>query len=164
MKLDIGCGAKKQLGHIGIDIGDFSKLYSKDEFIKADVFEFLEGLEADSIEAIYANQFIEHIPKDKFIPFMNQCYRVLKNEGTCEFIFPPAITSNGMPNGSFYADPLHVNAIIPGTFSCFSKEYRNSVKKEQGDVYRGYGIKTDFKVLEARYLDMLQVKIKLVKK
>ena len=162
-KLDLGCGAKKQDGYVGIDVGDFAKVYPDGEFINTDVFQFLKEVKDEKIKAIYANQFIEHIPKDWFIPFMNQCYRVLKDKGICEFFFPPAIASDGMPNGSFYADPLHVNAILLGTFYCFSKEYRDSIKKEQGDVYRGYGIKTDFKMAEAVYLDKYQVKIKLVK-
>jgi len=113
---------------------------------------------------MYSNQFIEHIPKDRFIGFMNQCWRILKVGGIFECIFPPAITADGKPNGEFYADPLHVNAMLPGTFACFSSEYRQAVLKDYGTDYRGYGIKTNFGIVEAKFLNIAQVCIKLEKK
>ena len=162
-KIDLGCGLKKQKGYVGIDIGDFSSEYPKDEFVKSDAFELLESLDEGSLENIYGNQFVEHIPKDKFIGFMNQCYRVLKKGGILEIIFPPAITAEGKPNGEFYADPLHVNAMLPGTLFCFSAKYRKMVLKSQGTDYRGYGIKTDFEIAEANYINVSQVDMKLKK-
>ena len=41
MKIDLGCGLKKLEGFVGIDIGEFEDLYPQDEFIKADVFEYI---------------------------------------------------------------------------------------------------------------------------
>ncbi len=158
-RIDIGCGIKKQEGYVGIDIGDFKDNYLEDEFIQADVFGFIGEVEDGTIEKIYANQFIEHIPKDMFIWFMNQVYRILKDKGECEFIFPPAIRQDGMPNGQFYADPLHINPILPGTFYCFSKAYRDGVAED----YRGYGIEADLRIIEKEYLDISQVRVKLVK-
>jgi len=163
-KLDLGCGIKKQDGYIGIDTGNFKPIYPKDEFIMGNVFKILPSIKSGTVENIYSNQFIEHIPKDKFIPFMNQCWRILKVGGIFECIFPPAITAEGKPNGEFYADPLHVNAMLPGTFACFSNEYRKAVFKEYGTDYRGYGIKTNFDIVEAKFLNIAQVDIKLEKK
>jgi hypothetical protein len=163
VKLDLGCGAKKINGFTGIDCGDFKSIYPEDEFILGDVFEVISDIESDTIEAIYSNQFIEHIPKDKFIGFLNQCYRILKLGGIFEATFPPAITSDGKPNGQFYADPLHVNAILPGTFCCFSGKYRKEVYEQDKTDYTGYGIQTDFNIIESQYINTAQVYIKLVK-
>jgi len=160
--LDLGCGIKKLENYIGIDIGDFD--YPKGEFIKGDVFEVLEQIDKGTIEQIYSNQFIEHIPKDKFIGFMNSCYRVLKEDGLFECIFPPAIRQDGMPNGEYYADPTHVNAMLPGTFACFSRKYRDKVYKELGTDYRGYGIETDLDITKVSFINSSQVQVELVKR
>lgn len=162
-KLDLGCGAKKQSGYTGIDGGNFKSIYPKGEFIMGDVFKIIARIKSNTIEAIYTNQFIEHIPKDKFIGFMNQCYRILKTDGIFECTFPPAINTEGKPNGEFYADPLHVNAILPGTFACFSGKYRKAVYEKDKTDYTGYGIKTDFNILEAKFITIAQVYMKLRK-
>ena len=163
-KIDLGCGIKQIDGYVGIDIGDFRSIYPKGEFIRGNVFKIISRIRTGTIEAIYSNQFIEHIPKDKFIPFMNQCYRILKVGGIFECIFPPAITAEGKPNGQFYADPLHVNAMLPGTFACFSNSYRQAVFEKYGSDYRGYGIKTNFNIIEVKFLNVSQVHMKLEKK
>ena len=163
MKIDLGCGLKKLEGFVGIDIGDFEELYPQKEFIKSDVFEYISKLDGNTVEEIFSNQFVEHIPKEKFIGFMNQCYRVLIKEGIFRCIFPPAINHDGMPNGEFYADPTHVNAILPGTFACFSKEFRDEVYLKDKTDYRGYGIGTDFKPIKANFINKSQVDITLKK-
>ena len=162
-KLNLGCGAKKQTGYVGIDQGDFRDIYPKDEFIMGDIFKILPKIKAGSIETIYSDQLLEHTPKDKFIPFMNECYRILKVGGNFECTFPPAVTQDGMPNLEFYADPWHVNAMIPGTFSCFSEKFRQSMFDRFGASYKGYGIKTDFETIEVKFVLPTQVYINLQK-
>jgi len=68
-----------------------------------------------------------------------------------------------MPNREFYTDPLHVNPILPETFLCFSKEYRDKVYKEYKTDYRGYGIKVDLEVMEAKYIGVSQIDMLLKK-
>lgn len=160
-KLNLGCGAKKQYGYVGIDLGDFK--YPKGEFIRGDIFKILPKIKTESIETIYSDQFIEHIPKDKFIGFMNECYRILIVGGVFECTFPPAVTQDGMPNLEFYADPWHINTMIPGTFSCFSAKFRELMYERFRADYRGYGIKTDFETIEVKFILPTQLYINLVK-
>jgi predicted SAM-dependent methyltransferase len=162
-RLNLGVGAKKRTGEIGIDQGDFKSMYPKGEFIQGDIFKILPKIKTESIETIYSDQLLEHIPKDKFIPFMNQCYRILKVGGVFECTFPPAVTQDGMPNLEFYADPCHVNAMIPGTFSCFSKKFRESMFDKFRADYRGYGIETDFETMEVKFVLKTQLYINLIK-
>jgi hypothetical protein len=160
-RLDLGCASRKKENFTGIDLFGFD--YPRGEFIKGDVFRVIRRIRTNSIEKITSNQFIEHIPKDKFIGFMNQCYRILKVGGEFECTFPPAVTKDGTPNFEFYADPWHVNAIMPGTFACFSKRFRDNMLRDSGGDYRGYGIECDFETVEVNYIIKSQVYIRLIK-
>lgn len=160
MKLDLGCGDKKLKDFIGIDVGDFK--YPEGEFIRGNVFEILPTFKDNSVEYIASNQFVEHIPKDKFISFMNECYRILKVGGFFEAKFPPAVTLDMKPNLSFYLDPTHCNHIIPGSFCCFCGDWRKEVNIS--DLYEiGYGIKTNFKMVLGGYENNEQAVVKLEK-
>ena len=53
-RLDLGCGLKKLDHYVGIDMGGFAKDYPEDQFIQYDVFGFIEGVEDEVIEKIYA--------------------------------------------------------------------------------------------------------------
>lgn len=163
MKLDIGCGQRKKDEFIGIDKYDFTSFYRKGEFICADVTETLP-LDNKSVDEIFANQLIEHIPKDKFIDFMNECYRILKVGKSFEIIFPPPINYEGKPNLDFYTDPLHINYLMGGSFACFSKEFRKFENEEENMNYNSYGIKTDFEILECTYITPGQLRIVLIKR
>ena len=43
-------------------------------------------LKSDSIEAIYCSHFIEHIPEDKVLFFLNECKRILKKNGILRLV------------------------------------------------------------------------------
>lgn len=163
IKIDIGCGRKKKEDFIGIDKYDFTGFYRKGEFICADVTKDLP-FDDESIDGIFADQLIEHIPKDKFIPFMNECWRILKSDAEFEIIFPPAIDCSGNSNRDFFTDPTHVNSLLEGSFYVFVEKFRKATLEEYNMDYSSYGIKTNFEFAEIAYITPTQLRIILIKK
>jgi len=132
IKLDIGCGLNKKDGYIGID---------KSPDVGAD---FLVDIECEplpfsdsSVDEIYCAHLVEHI--HNLIPFMNECYRVLKPGGRMEILAPyyTAIQAT--------QDPTHVRFISENSFNYFTDEYLQ--KKRTFN----YGINCLFKIVSIDY-------------
>ena len=158
-KLDLGCSSNKPDGYIGVDIGYFN--YPKGEFVQADINYPLPFEDSSFIE-VRAMYVLEHIDNNKKVQFMNEVYRVLKIGGKFTASFPPPMTSKGLPNGMFYADPTHYACWIPGTFSCFSKTFRDA--SGSCDTYeKGYGITTRFEPICSEWVDDGEFHIELIK-
>jgi len=160
-KLDLGCGNKKPLGYIGVDVSYFD--YPKGEFVQADInypLPFKDG----SFMVIQAISTIEHIDNSRKVGFINEMYRLLKHGGVFIAVFPPPICSNGNSNPVFFTDPTHTAWWTPGTFICFDKDWRdNDINKE---VYKiGYNINTNFKIVtkDSRWIDNHSFHLELIK-
>lgn len=82
LKLDLGCGRNKQPGFTGVD------LYSPDADIKHDLFKFPFPFAADSVTEIFCSHFVEHIPFKLRWPFFEECWRILKVDGTMRIFVP----------------------------------------------------------------------------
>lgn len=97
IKLNLGCGYRKQEGFVNID-----NRPSVDPDVVCDV---IEGLPyADStIDYIIAVDFLEHISIGKTVRVIEEIYRVLKCDGTFEHVTP---STDG--RGAFQ-DPTHVS-------------------------------------------------------
>ena len=143
IKLDIGCGTRKQDGFVGMDI---RKAPGVD--IVQNLERFPWSLPDKSVSVATASHVLEHInpmlpdPKivalinllktkkilsDKeikdyigeydhfgtFIRFMNEVWRILKTKGRFAFVVPYA----GSPG--FFQDPTHINAINEATLAYF---------------------------------------------
>lgn len=110
VKLDIGCGANKQPGFIGIDI---RKLPGVD--IVHDIETYPWPLPSGCATLAMAGHVVEHINPLKFgfIKFMNEVWRVLKYDG--QFFFStPYPGSRG-----YWADPTHINPVSKDTLTYF---------------------------------------------
>jgi predicted SAM-dependent methyltransferase len=83
MKLDIGCGTRKQEGHIGVDIIDFPGV---DVVMNAGQEHW--PWENDSVEEIWCSHFVEHLTAKERIHFVNEAYRVLKDGGKVTIVVP----------------------------------------------------------------------------
>jgi hypothetical protein len=108
-KVDLGCGRNKQSGFIGLDIISFS-----DVDIVHDLEKFPWPLPNESVSFMIASRLVNYIDPKKFILFMNEAWRVLKNEG--QFVMSMSYSGS---KGDFQ-DPLHVNHINEATWRYFS--------------------------------------------
>lgn len=121
MKLDIGCGKRKDEGWIGIDI---QLLPGVD--ILHDLNLHPWPVKAGSVDQAKAWHIVEHIPpaaitekgtRLPFMEFMDECWRVLKVGARLD-IETPYGSSAGFIN-----DPTHCNPINEATFEYFDPDY-----------------------------------------
>lgn len=121
--LDIGCGRgefvellmENGIGVQGIDLNEDMVGYCLDRglpVIQADLFEYLNGLEDNSLEGIFAAQVIEHLEPKSLIHLSELCYRKLKSSGTAVFetINPGNVQAVCK---WFYLDPSHIRPVSP---------------------------------------------------
>jgi hypothetical protein len=129
IKLDLGCGRNKLPGYVGVD------LYSPDADVKHDLFKFPFPFASDSITEIHASHFIEHIPHQLRWPFFEECYRILKMDGTMR-IFVPSWKSERA-----YGDMTHQwPPVTAMAFYYLNKGWREANKLTYGQ----YALKCNF--------------------
>lgn len=111
--LDIGCGAHKQPGAVGMDIRPLPGVD-----IVHDVEEFPWPLPDACVKAAMASHLVEHINPHKFgfVRFMNEVWRVLQVGG--EFAIA---TPHGSSQG-YLQDPTHCNPCNEATWDYFAPE------------------------------------------
>ena len=80
----------------------------------------------NSITLLSASHIIEKIPRERFIDFMNECWRVLKEDGQFRIA---AYYGGSTP---FWADPTHVNGLTIQSWSFFDPEMMG------GQLYQKY--------------------------
>lgn len=125
IRLDIGCGANKQPGFVGMDIQPLPGVDIVHDWLK-----FPWPIENESVLQAIASHVVEHIPRViyrdgetrwTFIEFMNEVWRVLKPD--CQFaIVVPYCISMG-----YYQDPTHVNPCNERTWLYFDPEAQNGL-------------------------------------
>jgi len=104
--LDLGCGARKGGGRIGID-----KLDLPSVDIVADVEEGLPFLADNSVDEIHAKSFLEHVRNFELL--MTEIVRVLKPGGRAH-VFVPHFS-----NPYYYSDYTHIRFFGLYTFQYF---------------------------------------------
>jgi len=111
--LDIGCGAFKRDGWVGIDMRDIPGVD-----IVHDVTEFPWPLPDACAKAAFASHLVEHIPPHNFtfVNFMNEVWRVMQPGG--EFAIA---TPHGSSQG-YIQDPTHCNPCNEATWDYFCPE------------------------------------------
>lgn len=124
-KLDIGCGANKQLGFTGIDIVSIEGVD-----IVHDLEKYPWPIKANSIEEVFSSHVIEHI-KDLF-KFFDELYRIMKVGAKATFIAPYYSSIRSMQ------DPSHIRPISEATFLYANKGWRVANKLDH------YPVKADF--------------------
>jgi len=83
MKLNVGCGRETKKGFVNIDIMERENKLDMILDVTKD-FPF----EKDSIEYIYAEQFIEHLEWNDGFKFLQNCYNCLKMGGILRLVLP----------------------------------------------------------------------------
>lgn len=151
MKIDLGCSMFKKDGYVGIDIFDWSGRYPKDEFLQGEIPEVLHNFKDNSIEEVRASHFIEHIPQNKVIEFMNEVYRILMIGALFEINVPPT-TGRGA-----FCDPTHASFWNDMSFRYYDKTWAP-------DLTKSYGITADFQVLKIELLSEFDLHVILKKR
>lgn len=83
LRLDLGCGDSKTPGFLGVD-----KYKTASTDFVVDLFKFPWPWKNDSVEAVYASHFFEHVPGKMRGQFMAELYRVMTVGGTATFVTP----------------------------------------------------------------------------
>lgn len=122
--LNLGCGSKHKPGYINVD-------YTAPADV---IFDISRGLpfSDDTMDRIEADNLMEHFDNYEFMFVMNECWRVLKKDGTFWMKVPDAL--NWM-DGAF-GDPTHKRFFVPRSFLYFNKD---------SDTWRVYGKSYGFK-------------------
>ena len=128
IRLDLGCGIRKQPGYIGID-----KSPLKGVDIVCDLERSIP-LKDNCVNKIHSNYFFEHV--DNLIYLFQELYRVCINGAKIKFIVPYYSSINA------FKDPTHKHFFTEETFKYFSKE------KWYGSDYK---INTNFQVINIKY-------------
>lgn len=168
-KLDLACGNNKREGFKGVDIvktdsTDYVfdlQVYpwpiESESAEEINCSHYIEHIKHDNValdlkkvleESNSFEDFKENInkesflsPKDGFIKFINEVYRILKPGGKAYLVAPYWSSLRAI------GDPTHVRAIGDSTFWYLDKKWREDNKLEH------YGIDVDFKVNLSYYID-----------
>jgi len=110
IRLDIGCGASKQEGFIGLDVRDLPGVD-----IVHDVEEYPWPLPDECVLLAVCSHLVEHINPARFgfIRFMDELWRIMKPGGEIAIATP-----HGSSQG-YLQDPTHCNAINETTWAYF---------------------------------------------
>lgn len=126
MKLNLASGQAPKDGWVNVDIEASVK-----PDVVLDLLTFPWPWETGSADEIFCSHFLEHTGQAA-IPFLNECWRVLKPGGTAHFVTPYYTSVRA------WQDPTHKWAISESFYSYFSREWR----EENGVSH--YQITSDF--------------------
>ena len=110
--LDIGCGANKQKGFVGMDARELDGVD-----IVHNLEDFPWPLEDNSCLTIVGSHIVEHIKPWCMLAFMNEIWRVMKTGGQLAFSLP-----YGWSYG-YIQDPTHCNPCNEATWQYFDSDY-----------------------------------------
>lgn len=113
-KLHLGAGKIRKEGYINIDTRELPSI----DLVR----DILRGLpySDDTINEVFSENFMEHIPQTETIFVMNEIWRVLKPGGIAHHIIPLAGTQND------YQDPTHLSRWHINTFLYYMNgHYKN---------------------------------------
>lgn len=95
IKLDLGCGTRKQPGFVGVDAIDFVGVDEVRDLRQP--WPWKDG----SVDEVFSSHFVEHLTGPERVHFFNELYRVLKVGGKATVIVPH------WSNACAYGDPTH---------------------------------------------------------
>ena len=125
--LELGSGGQRaRPGYVTVDLRDHPEVD-----VRGDVFDVLAALKDDSISAIYASHFIEHV--DDLNRFLTEIVRVCRNGAAIEFVAPH------FSNAFFYSDVTHRSFFGLYTF-CYLAESRAGFRRQVPDYARIPGL------------------------
>lgn len=124
MKLNLGCGNRREDGYVNIDI---VKTAATDQIVN--LFQFPWPWHDGDVDEIFAAHFFEHVPSYLRFEFMDECYRVLKPGGIVRFIVPYYSSVSAIQDPTHEWPPL-----CEMSFMYFDKKWRKEMKLDHYDV------------------------------
>ena len=127
--IDIGCGRGEWLEKcqdkfdecLGIE-SDIAMIKICRDYglnvLQGDAVDKLNDLEDKSVSVITIFHMIEHIEHSKLIMLLNECLRVLCDDGIL-IMETPSIDNLLVSSKTFYLDPTHINPINPDSISFY---------------------------------------------
>lgn len=129
-KLDLGCGQVPREGFTGVDIVKTGKAV-----IACNLMQFPwvdsedSGFATGSVEEVHCSHFFEHVPGPLRMAFMDELYRVLKDNAKATFITPYYSSMRAVQ------DPTHAwPPICEATYLYFNKSWRDANKLDHYPV------------------------------
>lgn len=114
LKLDLGCGTRKQEGFLGVDAMKFPGVDLVFDLRKP--WPWATG----SVQEVYSSHFLEHLTGAERVPFFNELYRVLTDGGVARIICP------NWSHERAYGDPTHQwPPVCSWTFFYLHKPWRD---------------------------------------
>ncbi len=128
--LDLGCGRGEFMDllresgvaarGVDLDAGMVEICREKGlEVTEGDALEHLRGLDDRSVPAIFAAQFIEHLPPDSVVELLRLAAAKLEPEGTA--IFETVNPHSPAALKAFWVDPTHHHPLFPEVLLAFSR-------------------------------------------
>lgn len=140
VKLDLGSGQSPREGFEGVDVAQAEGVTHV-----VDLWKFPWPWADNSVDELHCSHFIEHIPmeyvgerhrskdldpvartphagKDLFFAFFDECFRILKHDGSMTVITPAARSNRA------FQDPTHRRFIVAETFCYLSADWRKGNK------------------------------------
>lgn len=104
VNLSLGCGRREEAGYKGLDSFDYGHnvVWSAPEKIP---------YEDDSVDFIKAHNFFEHLAAEDIITTLNECWRIVKKNGSIEIEVP-----NVHHTSNAFSDITHKSYWTTGTF------------------------------------------------
>ena len=138
LRLDLACGQSPKEGFTGVDIWD-------EAAVVHDLTVYPWPWEDNSAAELHCSHYVEHIPydvlydgklKDGLCAFMDEAWRILRNEGVFTIIHP------FLKSERAFQDPTHRRFIPAATWHYFSKGWREATKLDH------YPLSCDFEVVQ----------------
>lgn len=129
IRLDIGCGASLKAGWVGLDQRSFPD-YEPSRFIQHDIEDVPWPLPDSCASIVLASHIMEHVLPRKFIPVMDEMWRVLEHGGQAQITGP-----YGWSHG-FVQDPTHTKPLNETLFAYFTPKEWTGLDCPLYDIYK----------------------------
>jgi predicted SAM-dependent methyltransferase len=91
VRINLGSGPDRKPGWVNVDNGIDDDIWTErpeGEVVEADALEYLDSLQDDTVDEVYAGHFLEHFDYDEGQDLLGKCYRVLKSGGIVGMVVP----------------------------------------------------------------------------
>lgn len=134
-RLNLACGRAKRAGWLNVDVNP-----AVEPDVVCDLLTFPWPLETSSYHEVFLSHFLEHVPADRIVQFMDELWRVCAPHAIVE-VHGPYWTSE-----LTHGDPTHHRGLSLAFFDYFSADGRRRRGVEH------YPIRANFVVEKSRYV------------